>query len=435
MAVERARARLLEHGPATPASSPPYARNVAALGAVEVVWGFGMALAPLSTVVPFLLTALGASQVVIGGLATAQILCIALPQLVTVYRSEHLPRKLTYFTVWHYPGCLAILAMGLFTYWASALGNEVTIGLILACGACFGISMGLISPLWIALMRKLLPPRTRNTYWSWIMAAGTSAGFLGAWLCRHLLTGRDDLSGYAACLVWAGLATFLGTQIFWFVREEPNGELETHETFVHFLRTHVSRAWASLPFRRLMLARIVAAGAGATACAFLAVAAKERFGLPDEAAAVFTVWVVGAQVVLSLLVGPLCDRFGSKVMCVLSPGLVLAAALAALYAPSAGWYGIALAITGGLWIADLIAVNGLVMDYCPHEDKSPFVAVASTLIAVVVAVAPLAGGALARAAGYDVLFGVIAGVCALAMVLAVILIEDPKRHSGAVQEA
>ena len=59
---------------------------------------------------------------------------------------------------------------------------------------------------------------------------------------------------------------------------------------------------------------------------------------------------------------------------VLAPVLVCMAAALALVAKSPTYFTVTFLLTGGIWILDVIAVNGLVMAYCPAADNTPAVA-------------------------------------------------------------
>jgi len=396
------------------------------MGSVEIAWGIGMAFMPLSTVVPFLLRSLGGTELLVGALSTAMILASALPQLYTVYRSQHMPRKLAYFIVVHYPGCLSVIGIGAATHYAGVLGHQVAVWLIVACVAVFGLSMGMVMPLWVDLMAKVLPERARFTLWGWIMCAGTGSGLLGAWGSHRILGDEPNLAGYTWCALVGGAITFAGTQLFWWVVEPVNAEPESHETFRHFLDHHLRRAWESRPLRRLIGSRMLSASAGCMTGAFLAVAAKERFGLADQESAVFTAAAIVSMIAHGAWVGPVGDRLGNKAVMVISPCLVLAASVCALVAPSPTWFVVAFGITGGLWLVDVLSYCGLVMDYCRGEDKTSFIAVAGTCVAPVSAAAPLVGGLLVQAYGYGTLFATGAGLAALAAVVSACVIEPTR---------
>jgi MFS family permease len=356
------------------------------------------------------------------------VLASALPQLYTVYRSQHMPRKLAYFIVVHYPGCLSLAGIGAATHYADALGHQVAVWLIVVCVAVCGLSMGMVMPLWVNLMAKVLPERARFTLWSWIMCAGTGSGLLGAWGSHRILGDEPNLAGYTWCALIGGAITLAGTQLFWWVVEPVNPEPESHETFRHFLDDHLRRAWGSRPLRRLIGSRMLSASAGCMTGAFLAVAARERFALADQEAAVFTAAAIVSMIVHGAWVGPVGDRLGNKAVMVISPCLVLTASTCALVARSPSLFIVAFGITGGLWLVDMLSYSGLVMDYCRREDKTSYIAIAGTCVAPVSAAAPLLGGLLVRAYGYEAPFAAGAMLAALAAVVSACVIE-PTRPS------
>ncbi len=400
-----------------------YLRNMLLMTTVEAVWGFGVAVCAFSTVVAFLLKRLGASDRIVGSLSAAYAISAAIPQLYCAYRTEHLPRKLVYFILAHYPACVAFYALGAVTRYADALGPELACALILACVAVFGLSMGMVMPVWVNLMDRTLPPGKRNTLWGWMLSAGPVAGLFGAWASHRLLADLPGLAGYAACALAAGAAVTVSINLFWGVVEPADPAPEKHESFARFVRTHFGRAWSEPGFRRLLFWRLPSAAASGGILAFLAVAAKERFDLPDSAAALFAGAAVASQIVHGLWAGWAGDRFGNRVVAVVSPALVCVAGVLALLAPSPVWTVIAFGVVGGIWIIDVLSVNGLLMDYCRATDKTPIVALMATLLAPVSVGAPVAAGFLAETAGYTVLFAactVLAGAAAIGTALWVV---------------
>ncbi len=406
---------------------PVLRRNVALLAAVEVAWGFGMAVASFGTVVAFLLTRLGATERIIGGLGAASAIAMALPQLYAAYRTEHLPRKLAYLTVAHYPSCLAVAGVALVAVYADAIGHGLAIALVLACVALFGLSMGAVVPTWVHLLGKTLPEETRNTTWGRIMAAGPLAGLLGAWVSHLILRGQPTLGGYALCALVSAAALTLGSSLFWGVIEPPETDTASHETFRHFLGAYVGEVLRTASFRRLLLTRALAVASGGAALSFLSVAAKQRFSLPDQEAAIFTAVAVASQVVHGLWAGPVSDRWGNKTVCVASPLLSAAGCGLAAYALSPAWYTAAYLLVGGLWVAELMAVNSLVMAYATGSDKTAYIAATGTLLAPVAGLAPIAAGLLAEATSYELVFRIAAVGALVAGLAAALWLHEPKR--------
>lgn len=399
------------------------------LALVEVAWGFGMAACSFQTVVAFLLSRLGASDRLIGILSATGALTIALPQLYAAYRTEHLPRKLTFLTLMHYPACAAVAGVGWAASRADAMPASTTIWLVILCSAVFGLSLGAVVPTWVHLVGKVLPEEGRNTTWGRIMAAGPVAGLLGAWLSRHILGGDPTFGGYAACALVAAFALTVGSSLFWLVREPEEPEVVSHETFRHFLGTYVGGVVRSAPFRRLLLTRGITTAFGGAATAFLSVAAKHRFGLADEQAATFTAAAVASQVLHSLWGAPLGDRWGNRALLALSPLILAAGCALAAFAPSPAWFTAAFLLVGGLWMLDLISFNGLVLAYSDGHDKTAFIAAAGVLLAPLATVAPLAAGVLIEATSYTVIF-VIGGVgCLLGSLATLLWVVEPREQA------
>lgn len=417
----------------TPGGVSASRRNIAALALLEVAWGVGMGFVPFGTVVPFLLRGLGAGEFLIGSVATASLIMTAAPQLIAAYYAARFKRKIGLFVLVHYPACISVLAMGAVAFYAHAIGEGLAAWLIVACVGVYGLSMGMVTPIWVHLMAKLLPSRIRNTLWAWIVCAGTGAGLVGAWQSHTILGENPSLVGYAVCLTIGGVLLTLAIQVTWLVREPEEDAAPPQGSALSFVRRHIGIIWASRPMRRLIPLRMLAAGGTAMLTAFLAAAARDQFDLPDKQAAVFTAATIASQIIHGLWSGPVGDRLGNKVVTVLAPVLVCMAAALALVAKSPTYFTVTFLLTGGIWILDVIAVNGLVMAYCPAADNTPAVAATATCVMPVAAIAPLIGGWLARASGgYDAVFVAAGLLTGLAAILMAVQLEEPRRSvSGA----
>jgi len=357
-------------------------------------------------------------------------------QLLAAHLTERLPVKKVVFTVIHYPGAAAVCMLGAVAYHSESLGRTASIGWSLACIGIFGLSLGFSIPMWTNLIAKLFPEGTRGKLFSYVFLISCLFGIAGAAVNERLLGARGFPGNFALSFVVAGALMGLSSTAFLWIREPVQHVDEKRRPFFAFVRRLWREAGAQRGFRGLLFARALPS-LGAMGAAFYAVAARDRFGLGDEAAASFTMATVAPQIVASIVAGALGDRFGFHYFVPLSPALAALAAWLALTGSSPAAFYAVFALVGYAMINDFVAMTNLAMEYCPKLEKTAFVALVGTATAPFLAAGPLLGGWLAQSspAGHDLVFRVALGLNLVGTVLIVIFIRDPRKRSGQVGSA
>jgi MFS family permease len=433
--------------PMPEASLPPGAplvdrhrrRNLSLWLVCEAVWGFGFAFISTGALMPFYLRELGASPALIGALPAVWVLTTAGVQLVAAHRTEHMVVKKRFGVAIHYPCALAVVAMGVCAWHEETLGPGVCIAVALAMMGVVGLCIGIASPLWMAMYAKLFPQGKRGVFLGYIFVMVALSGVAGAAVAERLLSALPFPRSFAVGFLIAGpLLALSVTPILWLT--EPVQHLEeARESFALFVGRLTRAARAQAGFVPFLATRglVCLGGMGA---AFYAVAAKERFNLPDERAAVFAMVALCAQMAGSLGTGAIGDRRGFRWAAPMGPLCAAVAALLALGGRGPTAYHAVFAVSGFGVGCEVVAVTNLAFEFCPREDKSAFYALVQSVAAPFAAAAPLLGGWLAQraAAGYGLVFQLTLVANAAAALLVAWLVRDPRRagnqggeHDGA----
>jgi MFS family permease len=180
-------------------------------------------------------------------------------------------------------------------------------------------------------------------------------------------------------------------------------------------------------YLHFLVARSVG-GLGTMATGFYAVYASQRWGMSGEEIAILTAILTGSQAVMNVILGLAGDHAGHKI--VLSTGslaLTLAAAVG-WAAPSPIWMWATFALVGTAVAAINVSSLNIILEFCAADDRPTYIGLTNTLLAPLMALAPLIGGGLATLAGYRSMF-VVAGACGLlGAMLMVFWVREP-RHS------
>jgi MFS family permease len=143
---------------------------------------------------------------------------------------------------------------------------------------------------------------------------------------------------------------------------------------------------------------------GGMANGFFAVAAVERFGLPDSAAGVYTGILYIAGVIGYAVWGPLGDRWGNKRVMEGAALLWLLALGVAIIAPAEWAYYLVFAVSGFANAGGVLSDLNIAMEFGPEAERPTYIGLTRTLTGPALFIAPLLGGGLAQAWGYPAMF-------------------------------
>lgn len=284
---------------------------------------------------------------------------------------------------------------------------------------------GVTNPAWKKMIAKVVPVRRRGLMFGTSNALGGLLGVGGAALSGFIFERWE----YPFTFGISFLLCFLVQMVSWVVlrmNREPTVAVTAPQT-------DAREYWRNLPrilkadrnFRRFLIARTVSM-LGSMGTAFYVVYAREAFGISDTFVAGLTMAALIAQSVSTPLLGQIGDRFGHKLLMELS-GLFLVAALVAaiLTASSTGLY-LVFVLSNLSMASGMISAMAITMEFGPPDEMPTYSALASTVQALPVLLAPLVGGWLVDVAGYKQMFG-IAIVLSLAGVLYMHwLVRDPR---------
>ncbi|MEW6355090.1 MAG: MFS transporter [Planctomycetota bacterium] len=406
--------------------------NLGIIAGVDGCWGFGMAFVHQVAIIPAFLDRLGASAVTIGLLPAVSAIALFTPQLLAAHFTRHLSVKKNVFTVTHYPGTLSLLALACLTVRYASTAPAAVMVSTFAWAVLFGLSISFAMPMWLNLMAKLFPAAVRGRAFGYVWLLNGVLGAAGA-LCAERVLGAVTFPWNFAVLFAASGVILSGcvTSFFW-LREPARVSPDARGTGA-FLRDVKGILRSSPDFLWFLAARFTGTFS-MMAVAFYTVAGLERYELPSAAAGMFGATLLTAQVVGSLVGGRLGDTFGFKVLLVLAPATDIGAGLLAIFAPNPVWYSVVFVLFGLQSSFLMIGGHNLTIEYCPTEDKTTFVALASTILCPAYVFAPLLGGLLARyhPARYNAVFAVAACCGLLALLVTLLKVVEPRRRSAIV---
>jgi MFS family permease len=198
-----------------------FIRNVAALAACEMLWGFGIRFSSETAILPILLRRLGASAFVIGFVPAISLGGMVM-QIFSGYFSERM-RTTRRFVVWARNGAvLPWVAIGALLYIGGARGisHGTFLVFILLLFALMRWTLLFSNAPYVGLIGRSLHMSRRGFGYGLIFALNTLAGILGALIAATLLERRLFWwYAYALCFGVSFLCGFIGNHFILLIKE------------------------------------------------------------------------------------------------------------------------------------------------------------------------------------------------------------------------
>jgi len=393
-----------------------FPRNALVTVSWEVIWGIGTPCCLISTVVPAYLLALGASKTLVQTVLVGFSLFAGLQLLST--RVIYGPRRVfRIFVVWGL-FCAGWLAYGIL----ASLGWEVLPrglwipAFILVC-AGLAVAMHLGSPTYGELIVENIPLRKRGRLGAMRIVGLGVSGLVGVWLADWLMHRWPEPHNFHYSLVIGSSIMLVSCLIVLGVRDvavtsgadEPIAApaLQVARELIHNFNFRVF-----LVFYMLLVA-------AQSLTPLLIGYGKDVLALPMSGIAWFSGAYFFGIVIVGVLVSPLADRFGFRLIAISSAAFGAAAFLLPLCAAeSRSALLVSYAFVSGSMILNGMVIANLGAELVPEVKPAMIIAVGGTItMPFSLGMAPL-GGWLVDAhgqAGYlaVLVMGLTASVCAL----------------------
>lgn len=393
--------------------TPHHARNTTFLGFVEAFWGLGMNLLSMGTVLPVFLQERGASNAVIAFLPALSALGAGVFQAFTGILAGH-RGTLRPLVLWLHVGAPLPLVL---TGFCLLSGKLPAVPTVLVLWGCFYAAIGLLYPVWMDYMAKILDPAKRGRALGIVFLTQTGSGVAGATAAAALLEGGTSDGRYAILFFVAAAAMSGGSFFFLGTRERTTSEGAAPSVGQHF--RDLAGLWRSRGWLRAYItARWLVRGTYPLLVHFYAVYAVAEKGVSPATAALFGTAALACQALAGLAAGTLGDQVGHKTSVLLGQGALVAACLLAV-APVPVWSLFIVAGLGGIFLAtEYTSQAAWVMDLAAPGERQSILALTGFLLTPASVITPLLGGWVMDRTGFRVVAGAVAVIVMAAMVLA-----------------
>jgi len=278
------------------------------------------------------------------------------------------------------------------------------------------------------LLAKMIPISRRGRLQGWRnlsggIVAATLSYFAGKYLVGHNVFGN----GYSTTFALAFILTSLGLTAFRLLVREPEPPTVRPRTAMRErMRELIPMLRADPGFLYFMIARTFAI-ASRVAQPFYIIYVAHKIGLSGETIGAMSLAFLGADTVMSLGWGYLADHFGFRSNFIIALVFWIASTMLLMSVSSPLWLFIAFFGLGAGNSGYQMSAQNIVFEFGHRDDMAMRLAFSNTAESVMSAAGPLLGGVIALSFGYFAVFWV-AIVCeAIALVLLVTLVEEPRK--------
>jgi len=389
----------------------------------------GFRLVNTPTFLPAYLHQVSGSNAIVGlGLALQQVGGVISP-IFGATKVEHRTRVMP-AAVWM--GSLARLAVLGMAIAGWLLKGSALVVALLVMMALFGIFMGAQRVVFSLLIAKVIPISRRGRLQAWRNTTGSAiaavlAYFAGKYFIGHNLFGN----GYSTSFTVAFVLTSMGLWCIQFLVKEPeppttrarSGFRDRFRDLPRLIGQDRSYAFFLLVQMTAVSARI------ATPFYILYVAQKLHLHGAVQMGATLgllsTAFMMG-DMLSNLIWGHVGDRTGFRFVLLLAL-VAWVAATVLLMNVSVSWL-IAAAFfgLGGAQAGYNMAAQTMILEFGSRDDLPMRIAVSATAESITATIGPLVGGALADLLGYDVVFGISLGFLAVALMILIAIVKEPR---------
>jgi MFS family permease len=306
------------------------------------------------------------------------------------------------------------------------------LAVLLVTFSLFSVAGGAGTVLYADVFSKAIPARRRGRFTGWRQLLGYLAAIGAGWMVKEILEDESRWpfpDGYALIFLFSAISLLVAFVGFAMIKEPEYPAVRVSDSMRHLLRRAIGLAKKNANFRRFLWARGLTDMVLALGPFYVVYALNERAVNPAMIGVYLSVQMAGAAL-SNLVWGSLADRKGNRIV-------VLGTAVTGLLTPAAallvplhpGFFLLVFASMGATISGLRLGYSNLILEMADVELRPTCVALQNTLLAPVTLL-PLVVGGLVAVVSFPALFVVGVGLMALALLVALRIIDPRTDPSG-----
>ena len=392
---------------------------------------FGLALgfASFITIIPLFVSQMTDSALLIGLVPAIHSAGWQLPQLLTADQLSRVKRfkpSVLWATIHER---LPILGLAGIAWFLPQMNTQIALTLTFLLLVWQGLGGGFTANAWTNLVSKIIPTNLHGTFFGAQTAAFTGMEAIAAVIAGLILDRVNGPLDFTICFLAATLALIISYFVIMLTRESDTTPQTTREMPSNFWQESGRILRSNRNFVTYLIVRSLSQFA-TMALSFYTIYAVWHFDVSEFTAGLMTTAFLIANILASLLMGRMADRWNPRMVMSLGALGATLSALTAWLAPSANWFYLALifASTGivATWTIPILLTNR----FGSEKERPFYIGLSNTFTAPSAILAPIIGGWLADAFGFQATFLVsaLSGVIMAAMLY--FIMKDPQHDQS-----
>lgn len=379
-----------------------------------------------STIMPLLLTNLGASNLAIGLVPALQSFGSLLPGIfIAPYLGRRPTRKRTLVGLGLLERLFILSMAGVVMMWGLARPS-LAVRLFLAAWTLASLTQGVNMTVYYSILPKCIPPDMRGGLFGWAGALSGLLGIVGAETAGYVLGNVEFPQSFVRLFVIAFALLVASLVPFLWLREPPDEEAGEPRSVSQFIAAASRELREDKAYVWTIVALAVMAFA-MSAASFYSTYAVRAFGAGTRDVGRITAFAVGTTVIAMPVLGRIADREGNKLSLEITATCFACGAALALSAQSVleMYPAVVFANIGMSGIA--VSHNLMLAEFAPtHADVPMYTAFSWMLLAPFRTCAPILGGYISDVAGLPAMFrlSLIAG--AVVVFILLLAVKEPR---------
>lgn len=378
-------------------------------------FGLAIGFASFSTIIPLFFSSLTDSALIIGLIPAIHNACVMLPQL---FSARWLHRTIT-FKPAAMKGTiherLPFIGLALVAWFVPTIGKPLALVIAIFMLVWQGLGAGFTGNPWQNMLGRVIPSNMLATFLG-LQAAAANLLASGSAVVAGIILDRlgsplDFSLTFSICFGVMMISYYCLS-----LTREPDRDIES----LPHADTSLSKSILDIlrrdrPFRWFLITRNLFQF-GSMAFAFYIVYAVRRHGMGEATAGIMTGVLLISQTVANPLLGWLADRMGRRKVFIGGASAACFSALLAFLLPNLDFFFLVFILAAFANTTFWTIGMAYTLDFGTESERPTYVGMANTLIAPSAILAPLVGGWIADALGYQATF-LFASVCSVLTVL------------------
>lgn len=391
---------------------------------------FGMSFFSSTIILPLFVSHFTDNPLFIGLIPFLGWAGVFLPQLFVANAVERAPRKKFFpVTLGFFLERLPIFLLAPATYFLATSQPILALVIFFVLYTWHNFGVGVIIVGWQDMIAKIIPVEKRGRFFGITNFIGNGTGILGAMALPFVLDKFTFPLGYVFSFTVTAALFFLSWVFLSLTREPAVHSSKPSVSQLDYMRSLPEVLRRDRNFRMYLLSQIVFSLSG-MATGFLVVYTVQTWNLPDAEASGFMIALQIGLALANLFFGFLADRKGHKLsleICMLLSGLSL---VLAIIAPSPLWFFPIFFLRGAVNAGSFVSGISIVFEFTEAENRPTYIGLANTIPGVAGSIAPLIGGWLAGAMGYQSMFILSAIIGVVSWVILRFAVREPRKMNG-----